>query len=109
MRFLIDTNLPPALAFWLAAEGFEAMHTKDLGLEHAKDRAIWRYAKDNNFCIVTKDEDFVLYQVADTSGPKVVWVRIGNAIRRILLQRMAVAWPAVLIQLQQGALVVEVR
>jgi predicted nuclease of predicted toxin-antitoxin system len=73
MRFLVDTNLPPTLAAWIVAEGYEARHTKDFGLEQAKDRAIWQHAKDNDYCIVTKDEDFVLFQTVDTNGPKVVW------------------------------------
>jgi len=109
MRFLIDTNLPPAFAAWLVSEGHDACHTKDIGLGPAKDRAIWRYAKDNDYCIVTKDEDFVLLRAVDQQGPSVVWVRIGNAVKRVLLQRVAGAWPQVIAQLEAGADVVELH
>ena len=75
----------------------------------ATDRAIWKYAKDHGFCIVTKDEDFVLLRTSDRQGPSVVWVRIGNAVKRVILLRLATAWPAVVAKLEQGEAVVEVR
>jgi Domain of unknown function (DUF5615) len=59
VRFLIDANLPPALARWLVGEGHEAHHVRDFGLEDKLDREIWQRARDINACIVTKDEDFV--------------------------------------------------
>ena len=109
MRFLVDTNLPPALASALVVLGHEATHTRDHGLERATDRAIWQHAMGANACIVTKDEDFVLLKTSVPTGPHIVWVRIGNAVRRILLQRLVVVWPAVVAKLDQGDTVVEVR
>ena len=44
MRFLVDAQLPPALARYLAAGGQEAEHVADIGLGGAKDQAIWEYA-----------------------------------------------------------------
>ncbi|MGQ3285273.1 DUF5615 family PIN-like protein [Bosea sp. (in: a-proteobacteria)] len=41
-RFLIDAQLPPALAERLAAAGFEASHVHRIGLGGASDLAIWR-------------------------------------------------------------------
>lgn len=32
MRFLVDAQLPPALARWLAAQGHEAEHVGDIGM-----------------------------------------------------------------------------
>lgn len=109
MRFLVDANLPPALAEWLVAQGHEAQHAHDLGMAAAKDRAIWDQAEATDACIVTKDEDFILLKAAKPGGPRVVWVRIGNAIRRVLLQRFAAAWPAVETKLAQGEGIVEIR
>jgi predicted nuclease of predicted toxin-antitoxin system len=37
MRFLVDAQLPPALANWLAAQGHDAAHVADL--DHALDDA----------------------------------------------------------------------
>jgi predicted nuclease of predicted toxin-antitoxin system len=60
-------------------------------------------------CPDRKDEDFVLLQALDPSGPAVVWVRIGNAVSRVLLERFTVAWPAILAALERGERVVEIR
>ena len=72
MRFLIDTNLPPDVASLLNSLGYDACHTRDIGLERATDRSIWQRAKTDDRCIVTKDEDFVLLSAADSDGPAVV-------------------------------------
>lgn len=109
MRFLIDANLPPALAQWLAGEGHEAHHVVDLGLEAMADRDIWLRARDMDACVVTKDEDFVLLHALDRAGPAVVWVRIGNAVRSVLLQRLPALWPEVVAAIERGEKIVEVR
>lgn len=88
MKFLIDANLPPVLAEWLASKGHEAQHVCDLGLEQVPDRVIWAHAREVNACIVTKDEDFVLLQALDRAGPSIVWIRIGNAVKTVLMQRL---------------------
>ncbi|MEW6416402.1 MAG: DUF5615 family PIN-like protein [Pseudomonadota bacterium] len=43
-RFLIDAQLPPALARKLAAMGHEATHLLDVGLLESSDGAIRDYA-----------------------------------------------------------------
>ena len=58
MRFLVDAQLPPALAKFLAAGCHEAMHVGDCGLQDASDGAIWDFASKDGSAIVTKDEDF---------------------------------------------------
>ena len=107
MRFIIDTNLTPGLAVWLRSQGHEAHHTSDLGLGQATDRAISSRGKADGAIVVTKDEDFVLLKTMDPAGPQVVWIRIGNAVNRVLLQRLDVAWPSVVEKLSKGEPVVE--
>jgi predicted nuclease of predicted toxin-antitoxin system len=109
MRFLVDTNLPPALAEWLVELGHEAGHTTALGLGSKSDIEIWRYAANRNAIIVTKDEDFALLKAANAVGPAVVWIRIGNAVRRVLMQRLMRTWPRVIEKLAEGHGIVEVR
>ena len=109
MRFLVDANLPPALARWISEQGYDCEHVSDLGLANAKDQEIWVYARANNAIIVSKDEDFVLLRATNTFGPQIVWVRIGNATRRVLLPLFASAWSALLAGLEQGQPVVELR
>jgi predicted nuclease of predicted toxin-antitoxin system len=42
VKFLVDANLPPALAQWLAPEGYEAHHVSEFGMEAMPDREIWK-------------------------------------------------------------------
>ena len=50
MKFLVDAQLPPALAYWLREAGHEAAHLEDVGLLHAPDGAIWRVCPAQRFC-----------------------------------------------------------
>jgi predicted nuclease of predicted toxin-antitoxin system len=109
VKFIVDANLPPALARWLASEGHDAWHVNNLGMTSTPDRAIWQHAREMNACIVTKDEDFVLLQALDPTGPAVVWIRIGNAIRSVLLRRLPGIWPAVVSAIERGDKVIEVK
>lgn len=81
----------------------------DLGLEAMPDREIWKRARDLDACIVTKDEDFVLLQALDRAGPAIVWIRIGNTVRSVLLDRLPVLWPAVISAIERGDKIIEVR
>ena len=55
MRFLIDAQLPAALARWLVAAGHEAEHVDRCGLGARLDAEIWRYAQQVKAAILTKD------------------------------------------------------
>ncbi|MGC1585583.1 MAG: DUF5615 family PIN-like protein [Rhodomicrobium sp.] len=59
--------------------------------------------------VISKDEDFALLKAANAGGPKVVWIRIGNAVRRALIRRLITAWPSVIEKLEEGYGIVEVR
>ncbi len=71
MRFLVDAQLPPALARRLEALGHRAEHVADCGLATASDDLIRNFAADNGAVIVTKDEDFAVWQLLQ-GGPPVV-------------------------------------
>ena len=85
MRFLVDAQLPVALARWLSAAGIESEHVSDCGLLAASDGEIWSYAVSGGSVIVTKDEDFQLRRSMVEAGPAVVWVRLGNTRKGPLL------------------------
>lgn len=75
MRFLVDAQLPPALARWLEERGHTAEHVADRGMAAADDRAVWEYALATGAVIVTKDEDFAMCRVLASEGPWVLWIR----------------------------------
>ncbi|MVN23328.1 DUF5615 family PIN-like protein [Mucilaginibacter arboris] len=46
--------------------------------QRVSDHAIWKYAKANNYHILTFDEDFTAIQNLLGSPPKIIWLRTGN-------------------------------
>ena len=108
MRFLVDAQLPPALARWLTARGEEADHVLDLGLLGANDDEIWRVASERGAVIVSKDEDFALRAQLRSGGPQVVWVRSGNVRNVELLRQWTELWPALDEALRRGEPLLEI-
>ena len=108
LRFLVDAQLPPALARWLEQQGHEAEHVYDIGLASAPDRDIWNHAARHDAAIVTKDEDFVAFRTIADDGPAVVWIRIGNATSRALIERLSSQLPAVEQGLTAGERLIEI-
>jgi predicted nuclease of predicted toxin-antitoxin system len=107
LRFLVDAQLPPALARQLEAMGHSAEHVAECGLTSASDDAIREYAATTGAVIITKDEDFAVRRLLQ-SGPAVVWLRIGNTRRNALLVRMETELPAIVQALERGETLIEV-
>lgn len=59
-----------ALARFVASQGVDAKHVVDIGLAQGTDQAIWNYAKENDFLIASKDEDFLHLAIASTDKPQ---------------------------------------
>jgi predicted nuclease of predicted toxin-antitoxin system len=108
MRFLVDAQLPPALARWLAAAGHEAEHVADVGLGDANDRTIWDYALAAGAVIISKDEDFSQRKALGDDGPAIVWIRLPNTRRRQLLVWFEAVLPEILEALERGETLIEV-
>ena len=108
VRFLIDTQLPMALASRLWDAGHEAEHVLELAMAQSPDNDIWRHAIRCGAVIISKDEDFAEWVLTGRSGPSVVWLRIGNCTNRELLEWLLPLWPAVMEALEHGDRLVEV-
>jgi predicted nuclease of predicted toxin-antitoxin system len=109
VTFLVDNQLPQALARFLISRGHKAEHVLDLGMDEAGDLAIWNYAGKNDCVIVTKDEDFISLSLQTGSKNQVVWARLGNCRTTALLAAFEAALPQLTRALQQGDRVVELR
>ena len=109
MKFLVDAQLPPALAKALAALGHVAEHVEDAGLRHAKDRPIWEYALAHGQAVITKDEDFANRSLFAARCPPVVWLRIPNCSRRALIEWLCPQLPAIVTALEQGTTLVKIQ
>jgi predicted nuclease of predicted toxin-antitoxin system len=109
VTFLIDAQLPPAQASWLIHQGHTAQHVDDLGLRNADDIVIWNHALESGAMVITKDEDFAERTARTTTGPVIVWLRIGNATNRVLIQWLSPRWEEVVDHLNAGDRLIEVR
>lgn len=106
MKFLVDNQLPAALARWLSAKGFEAIHVLDLNLNESDDEQIWAHAATHGFVVISKDDDFQNRATHRGTG-QVVWVRLGNCRKKALFDTFERQVPAVIAALETGASVVE--
>jgi predicted nuclease of predicted toxin-antitoxin system len=87
VKFLVDAQLPIALARWLSGKGLNARHVCDLGLDKSPDAEIWHRAKEEGrIIIITKDDDFrLLSDRLECIPPQAVWVRLGNCRKQALM------------------------
>jgi len=95
LLFLVDAQLPPALAAWPRAKGHDALAVRDIGMRDAPDAAIWARATALGAVVVTQDEDFVYLSGMNGSGPPILWLRVGNMINRILFYHFERMWPQI--------------
>jgi len=64
VKFLVDNQLPRALATVLEDLGHHAVHVLDVELGRVDDLTIWAYAAQNGYTLISKDADF-----ADLASP----------------------------------------
>ncbi len=79
MKLLLDENLSPRLVRSLSTEFSGISHIEALGLRGATDRAVWEFARDQDYAIVSKDNDFRQRSFLYGTPPKVIWLSVGNA------------------------------
>lgn len=95
MRLLLDENISPASVGRLAEAGVYAQSIPHVGLAGRADHAVWKYALDHDFAVVTANaRDFIeLLDVAAHPGLIVLresglsrdeqWDRIRPVIERV--------------------------
>jgi predicted nuclease of predicted toxin-antitoxin system len=78
MKLLLDENISYRVLKIIMADFPRSSHVSDeSGLR--EDSAIFLFAKQNQFSIVTYDEDFLELQTMKGFPPKVIWLRFGNS------------------------------
>lgn len=107
MHSLVDAQLPPALCRWLQTRGHEADHVATLMPGETPDAEIAAYATAAGRILVTKDEDFITRH--PPGDYMLVWLRLGNATNRNLLDWLEPRWPQIVTLLAAGEPLVEVR
>ena len=109
MKFIVDNQLPAALAEFLRKRGFDCEHVVEAGLGDASDAAICRYAEEQERVIVSKDEDFFYVAKQPETKIKVIWVRLGNCRTSALLAAFERSWPRIDSCLKAGDRIIEIR
>lgn len=86
--YLIDANLPYKFSLW---QGKDFQHVFDLD-DTWPDVEIWRYAKEHDLTIVTKDADFSDWILLSDPPPRVIRLHIGNMKMRDLFSFLQQHW-----------------
>lgn len=106
MRFLLDMNLPPALAGRLRAESHDAIHVTEIGHGNLSDDDIFRRAVEERRIVVTFDLDFgEIAGAAIASGSGVVLLRLKRAGQTYLWDRLRTAIAVAGQAMDDGAIV----
>ena len=108
MNFLVDNHLPIELVRWFESKDHKATHVRDVQLNRAQDVAIWNYAAQNSFVIVTKDEDFADLVLLRSETVSVVWLHIGNCRKQTLIKTLDAAWLQTEQKLKDGERIIEI-
>ncbi|WP_026533770.1 DUF5615 family PIN-like protein [Arthrobacter sp. H14] len=107
MRLLLDANLSPKLVEPLTTVGYESIHVADVGLLRSSDDAIFEYAANEGYVVITADSDFpMMLALRHTSRPSVVLLRhITELPRHRQGELLAENLPLVEEDLHKGAIV----
>jgi predicted nuclease of predicted toxin-antitoxin system len=77
MRLLLDQNMSASLADVLRARGYDAVHTREVGLATAEDETILDWCRAEHRTVITMDADFhALLATSSALTPSVIRVRI---------------------------------
>ena len=78
VKFLVDENLSPKIVRLFDPRFPGTMHVSSAGLAGSGDEAIWRYAGEHGFVVLSKDSDFNQRALLRGHPPKIVWARVGE-------------------------------
>lgn len=107
LRFIVDAQLPPALARFMTDAGYPSEHVHDFAAEAYPDAQLWNRALAMNAVIVTKDEDFAIRSVRDGAPPPIMWVRFGNTRNKAPLDSFVLLLPKIITALERGEKIIE--
>jgi predicted nuclease of predicted toxin-antitoxin system len=79
MKLLFDHHLSHKLVQRLADLFPDSTQTRLLGMATTQDQAIWEYARQHGFILVSLDADFYDMSLLRGHPPKLIWLRCGNS------------------------------
>jgi predicted nuclease of predicted toxin-antitoxin system len=85
MKLLLDNNLSYKLCLPLQQHFAAVDHVKNLLTIETDDIAIWNYARESNYHILTKDNDFEEWSLLKGCPPKIIHLLCGNQTTSYIL------------------------
>ena len=86
MKFLVDAQLPLALAEELRSRGHDVRHTCELPAQNRTlDDEVRRLADQEGRIVVSKDLDFVVSHLLQGSPQKLLQINTGNIENAVLI------------------------
>lgn len=93
----------------LVARGVECVHVRELDMAQSADSLIWRHAIAREYIIISKDQDFRDLAIRTNGQCRMIWIRTGNCRVAKLLDLVSAAWSEIVIALESGETIVELR
>lgn len=80
MKLIFDNNISYKIIKKLDLPNTETIHVSNTSLSKpAADVDIWKYAKQNDYTIITFDIDFEELSILQSFPPKVILLKLGNS------------------------------
>lgn len=107
MKFLVDNALSPLVAEGLRRNGYNAVHVREYGLQHADDEIILARATSEDRIVISADTDFgTLLSSGPLASPRSSSSGVPHRGCRILKALLIANLPNVSDALEQGSVVV---
>jgi predicted nuclease of predicted toxin-antitoxin system len=100
-RFLVDANLPLYFSAWHSSDYVHVLNLDDSW----SDEQIWKYAKENELIILTKDADFKQIALIKGVPPKIIHFKTGNLRIAQFHALVSKLWPQLLIDIQDHSII----
>jgi len=88
MKLLLDQNLSHRLVKSLNEFYPGSNQVALLNMGDADDKAIWEYAKESDYVIVTQDADFQELSMLLGGPPQIIWLTCGNQRKAVVLDKL---------------------
>lgn len=106
ISILLDQGLPRSAASLLRDEGWDVLHTGDIGLSRSTDIQILEFARNEQRVIITLDSDFhTILALENASTPSVIRIRLEGLRGPDLALLIKRIWTQIEPQIKKGAMV----
>ena len=88
MKLLFDQNISYRITQKLKDYFPGCSHVSESKLNDCEDLEVWKFARENDFVIVTFDADFYDISMINGYPPRIIWIRTGNLSTDEIVQIM---------------------